>query len=84
MALIAENRYRVVEVLASNRRRTIDSDLALMTAQSSIALFRQIDPNRRVVIELSETAEHDDASGADFENSWRRRNRWRGSQCIRF
>jgi hypothetical protein len=84
MALIAENRYRVVEVLASNRRRMIDSDLSLMTAQSSIALFRQIDPNRRVVIELAETAEHDDAPGADVDNSWRGRNRWRGSQSIRF
>jgi hypothetical protein len=71
MTLIAEKRYRVVEILAGNRRRTIDSDLSLMTAQSSIALFRQIDPNRKVVIELANTPEHDDAYGPDVESSWR-------------
>lgn len=69
MALIAEKRFRVVEVLPNKRRRTIDTDLSLMTARSSIALFRQIDPNREVLIETAEPAENDD-SYAHVANNW--------------
>ena len=51
MAPANEMRFRVVEILARDRRIIIDSDLALMTARSSIELFKMLDPSRIVVIE---------------------------------
>ncbi len=70
MQLIAEKRYRLVELLPNHRRRTIDSDLSLMTARSSIALFRQIDPNREVVVESEQAVENDDEYGAHPADVW--------------
>jgi len=64
MTLIAEKRYRVVEVLPNSRHRTIDSDLSLLTARSSVALCRQIDPKRPVVIETEDAADIDDSGCA--------------------
>jgi hypothetical protein len=57
MVSAVEKRFRVVEVLADNRHRTIDSDLALGTARSSVALFRQLDPERKVIIEPADVCE---------------------------
>ncbi|MBI3865938.1 MAG: hypothetical protein HY290_29025 [Planctomycetia bacterium] len=51
MAPAIEMRYRVVEILSRNRRTTIDSDLAWMTARSAIELFKKLDPSRVVIVE---------------------------------
>lgn len=51
MAPANEMRFRLVEILSRNLCVTIDSDLALMTARSSIELFKKLDPSRIVVIE---------------------------------
>jgi len=71
MALTGERRYRVVEVLPNSRPRMIDSDLSLQTARSSIALFRQIDPSRQVVIESEDPEDDvDEANGDDLTRIW--------------
>lgn len=63
----SEIRFRVVELLANNRHRTIDSDLELGTARSSLDLCKRLDPDRKVIIEPVEALVNDRADYVQSE-----------------